>query len=140
MASNIGKNRCKSLRDKLNEVVPDYITKFILWYKSDESKRKPFEEIIDHNITDYDICIDWLTREDAQDALQVYEKHMKKFKLMELYNSMYDKAMKGDVNAAKYVESFSNSSFFDETTDEIDDFMKTVNIPALKKGGKSGSK
>lgn len=141
MASNtVGKNRVKTLTQKLNEVVPDYITKFILWYKSDETKRKPFEEIKDHNITDYDICLEWLTREDAQDALQVYEKHMKKFKLMELYNSMYDKAMTGDVNAAKFVESFSNSSFFDDTTDEIDDFMKSVNIPSLKKGGKNGSK
>ncbi len=62
----------------------------------------------------------------------VYEKHMKKYKMLELYNSMYDKAMTGDTNAAKWVESFSNSKFFDESADEIDNFMNEVNIPALK--------
>lgn len=126
----------RTIRDKLMDVVPEYMARFIIWYKSDEDKRKPFEEIKDSKITDYDNCVDWLTREDCQNALQIYEKHMKKFKLMELYNSMYEKAMNGDVNAAKYVASFAESSFFDDSTDEIDDFMKKVNLKGLKKGGK----
>ena len=131
----IGTNRVKTLREKLCEVVPDYIAKFILWYKSDEEKRPEFDKIKDHNITNLDICMEWLTREDTQDALQVYYKHMKKFNLMKIYETMLEKAMSGDINAAKYVEQFSNSDFFDESTDEIDKFMKEVNIPSLKKGG-----
>lgn len=131
----IGTNRVKTLREKLCEVVPDYIAKFILWYKSDEEKRPEFDKIKDHNITNIDICMEWLTREDTQDALQVYYKHMKKFNLMKIYETMLEKAMSGDINAAKYVEQFSNSDFFDESTDEIDKFMKEVNIPSLKKGG-----
>lgn len=131
-SNKVGQKRVKSINQKLNEIVPDYITRFILWYKTPEEKRKPFEELKDYYIKDYDTCMDWLTREDAQDALLVYEKHMKKYKMLELYNSMYDKAMTGDTNAAKWVESFSNSDFFDESTDEIDDFLNNVNIPALK--------
>lgn len=130
--SKVGQNRCKSLTQKLNEVVPEYITKFLLWYKTPEDKRKPFEELKDAYIKDLDICMDWLTREDTQDALLVYEKHMKKYKMLELYNSMYDKAMTGDTNAAKWVEGFTNGKFFDESSDEIDNFMNEVNIPALK--------
>lgn len=126
----------RTIREKLMEVVPEYMARFIIWYKSDEDKRKPFEEIKDSKITNLDNCMEWLTREDCQNALQIYEKHMKKFKLIELYNSMYEKAMNGDVNAAKYVASFAESSFFDDTTDEIDDFMKNVNLKGLKKGGK----
>lgn len=126
----------KTLREKLMEVIPEHMARFIIWYKSDETKRKPFEELKDAKITNLDNCIDWLTREDCQNALQVYEKHMKKFKLMELYNSMYDKAMKGDVNAAKYVATFTDSSFFDESEDKVEDFMKNVNLSSLKKGGK----
>lgn len=133
----VGSNRVTTLREKLIEIVPEYIAKFIIWYKTDESKRKPFDELKDANIKGLDICMDWLTREDTQDALQVYEKHMKKFKLMELYNSMYDKAMSGDVNAAKYVNEFANGKFFDETEDQVEDFMKNVNLSSLKgKGGK----
>ena len=126
----------KTLREKLMEVIPEHMARFIIWYKSDETKRKPFEELKDAKITNLDNCIDWLTREDCQNALQIYEKHMKKFKLMELYNSMYDKAMKGDVNAAKYVATFADSDFFNDSTDEIEDFMKNVNLSSLKKGGK----
>ena len=44
-----------------------------------------------------------------------------------------DKALQGDVNAAKWVEQFHESDFFDESTDEIDEFLNKVNIPKLKK-------
>ena len=127
----------KTLREKLMEVIPEHMARFLIWYKSDENKRKPFEELQDAKIVNLDVCIDWLTREDCQNALQVYEKHMRKYKLMELYNSMYDKAMTGDVNAAKYVNEFANGKFFDETDDKVEDFMKNVNLSSLKgKGGK----
>ena len=45
---------------------------------------------------------------------------------------MYDKALQGDVNAAKWVESFAKSDFFDDSTDEIDDFLKDINIHTTK--------
>ena len=32
------------------------------------------------------------------------------------------------------VEQFHESDFFDESTDEIDEFLNKVNIPKLKKG------
>ena len=46
---------------------------------------------------------------------------------------MLDKALQGDVNAAKYIEGFHNSDFFDEGEDELNDFLNTINIPKLKK-------
>lgn len=136
-------NQYKTIRQKLDEITPVYVSRFIIWYFSDEETRLPFDEFktCDQGIRDFDMCLEWLTREDAQKAIQVYMKHMKTYNLMQVYQKMLDKALKGDVNAAKWIESFSNSEFFDESQDEMDSFLNNVNIPALKKGGgKRGSK
>lgn len=135
----------ETLQQKLEKIVPKYIAKYIIWYYSDKKARCPFDELqpyepIMKNKTEND-CLEWLTREDTQNALLVYHKHMKKLKMLQLYESMYDKAIGGNVNAAKWVEDFSNSDFFDESSDEMNDFLNDINIPALKKdGGKRGNK
>ncbi|WP_455714116.1 hypothetical protein [Anaerosporobacter sp.] len=133
----MGQLRCESIQQKLEKIVPKYIARFIIWYKTSEDNRCDFKDLMPYepnfvNKTSPEECMDWLTREDSQEALQVYMKHMKKFNLMKLYDAMYEKALGGDVNAAKWIENFSNSSFFDESQDDIEDFMKDVNIPALK--------
>ena len=62
---------------------------------------------------------------------------MKIYNLSQIYFKMLNKALSGDVNAAKFIESFSNSDFFkDSEEDEINNFLSNVNIPSLKKGGK----
>lgn len=141
----MGQLRCESLFQKLEKIVPHYIARFIIWYYTPEDKRVPFDNFMTYepNVKNKTLeeCMDWFTREDTQEALLVYHKQMKRLNLLKLYDAMLDKALQGDTNAAKWVENFSNSSFFDDSTDEIDDFMKNVNIPALKKGGgKNGAK
>lgn len=136
----MGQLRTESIQQKLQKIVPKYIANFILWYYTPEEKRKPFEEFMPYepNVKGKSLedCEEWLTREDSIQAIREYHKHMKDYNLMQLYESMLGKAIKGDVNAAKWVETFSNSDFFNDTTDEIDEFMKNVNIAGLKKGGK----
>lgn len=75
----------------------------------------------------------WLTRDDTQKAIQIYMKHMKTYNTMQIYQKMMEKALQGDVNAAKYIDTFHNSDFFDESDDELNDFLNTVKIPSLKK-------
>lgn len=133
----MGQPRCESIQQKLEKIVPKYIARFIIWYRTPENKRCDFKDLMPYepnfqNKNSPDDCMEWLQREDAQEAMQVYLKHMNKFNLMKIYDAMFDKALNGDVNAAKWIESFSNSKFFDESTDDIEDFMKEINIPALK--------
>lgn len=132
--------RTESINQKLQKIVPKYIASFIIWYYTPEDKRCPFKEFMPYepNVKgkSLDDCKEWLTREDSIQAIREYHKHMKDYNLMQLYESMLGKAVKGDVQAAKWVEQFSNSDFFNDTTDEIDDFMKNVNLKGLKKGGK----
>ena len=57
---------------------------------------------------------------------------MKIYNLNKLYDSMLEKALDGDINAAKWVENFMKSDFFDDSVDEIDEFLSGINIPGLK--------
>jgi hypothetical protein len=131
--------RYKTVIQKLEEVTTPAIARFIVYYYTPEDKRKSWDEFKTcHDLIKkrtYDECLEWLTREDAQIGMQVYQKHMKIYNMTKLYDSMLDKAMNGDVNAAKWVEQFTHSDYFDESEDEIDTFLSNVNIPGLKKGG-----
>lgn len=52
---------------------------------------------------------DWLLKNDVQEAIKAYLKSSKTLKMLDIYNSMYNKAVnKGDVNSAKWCEEFLN--------------------------------
>ena len=141
----------KTVQQKMCEVTVYYIAKYVEWYLSDKNERCTWDELCqcDKNFksksgvnkTEKFARENWLTREDTQKAIQIYMKHMKTINTMQIYQKMLTKALDGDVNAAKYVESFHNSDFFDESEDELNDFLDNINIPALKRGGgKNASK
>ena len=125
----------KTLYQKLEEVTTPAIAKFIVYYYTPEDKRIPWDEfktchdLIKRN--SYEDCCKWLTREDAIKAIQVYHKHMKDYNLSMLYDTMLKKAMEGDVNAARWVESFSKSDYFNTEVDEIEDFLSGVYIKGI---------
>ena len=51
-----------------------------------------------------------------------------------MYDTMYNKALKGDVNSAKWCETFFKSEFFEDSTDEIDQYLNGIELPSLQKG------
>ena len=141
------KKENKSIYHKLEECVPPYLSRYIVWYFSDKETRKTWDELCkcDVNFRDKDgknkserfAEENWLTRSDVQKGIQIYIQHMKTYNLSQIYFKMLDKALNGDVNAAKWIESFSNSDFFnDSEEDESDAFLSNISIPSLKKGGK----
>lgn len=135
----------RSVYQKMQDYVPYYIAKYLVWYFTDKDERESWEDLCKcdinfkskdgENKTEQFAKENWLTREDSQKAIQVYMKHMRTYNLSKIYYKMLDKAMTGDTNAAKWVENFSNSDFFDETEDEINSYLDGINIPSLK-GGK----
>lgn len=120
----------------MEKVTTPPIARFIKYMYTPEDQRKPWKEFRTcheylKNKT-YDECLPWLERADAQKAMQVYRKYNKLYDLTRLYDSMYEKALAGDVRAASWIESFMQSSYFDESQDEIDEFLDGIDIPALK--------
>lgn len=149
--SNNDNQNYQTVLKKMLEVTPYYIAKYIEWYLTNKDERCTWDELCQcdknfrskngDNKTEKFAYENWLTREDAQRAIQIYMKHMKTINTMQIYQKMFAKALDGDVNAAKYIENFHNSDFFDESEDELNDFLSGINIPALKKGGgKNGDK
>ena len=129
----------ETMNKKLKKVVPEAVGKFIIWYYSDPNTRLPFEKFRTcHDMLkkkSYEDCLEWLRREDAQKAVQVYHKEMKLFEQTQLYDAMRQKAMEGDIRAADWLMKFYDSDYFDQSNDEIDDFLNDIDIPALKKKG-----
>ena len=140
------KKENKSLYAKMEEVAPAYIVRYLCWYFSDKETRKSWNELCTcdpnfktaegKNKSERFAEENWLTREDSQKAIKIYMAHMKTYNLSRIYFRMLDKAMAGDVNAAKWVQAFSDSSFFDDSEDEINSFLSDINIPSLKGGKK----
>lgn len=130
----------KTLMGVLQDNVPYYLAKYVEWYMTPADKREPWDSLCTCSKQMYDGKTpewaekNWLSRSDVQDAMQAYIKYFKKQRLTQLYQSMYDKAMEGDVRAADWVVKFSESAFFDESTDEINDFLSGVNIKGLGAG------
>ena len=118
----------KTLMSVLQEYVSEELARYVEWYMTPEDKRGSWE----FSITQEQAEKEWLSRDDIQDAMQAYCKYFKKQKLTQLYQSMYEKAMDGDVRAADWVVKFSESAFFDESTDEINDFLSGINIKGLE--------
>ena len=128
----------KTLMGVLQEYVPYYLAKYVDWYMTPKEKRESWESLATCDKKNFSDKTEefaektWLSRTDVQDAMQAYCKYFRKQKLTQLYQSMYNKAMDGDVRAADWVVKFSESSFFDESTDEINDFLSGINIKGLE--------
>lgn len=140
MAKLEGNTIIKKLEDT---GLPYYLCKFVDWYLTDEEHRQKWEDLCNCDINyktkqgenkTPEFCKEnWLTRADVQEGIKVWLGHMKTLNTLKIYNTMMDKATKGDVQAAKWVQEFHESKFFDGENDEINDFLNQVNIKKPKK-------
>lgn len=111
------------------------ISYFIKWYvDSDRTKENYDKEIKNCTAVEYETAMsDWIMREDVQEAIKAYLKQVQNLKMLDIYNSMYNKAIKkGDVNSAKWCEDFFKSDFFKNGEDEVNEYLDGINIPGLQ--------
>ncbi len=133
----------KTIIGTLQDYVPYYLARYVDWYMTPADKRQPWEDLCkcDQAYSDKkggfrtpEYCEDnWLPRQDVQEAMQAYLKYFKKQNLTMLYQSMLKKAMDGDVKAADWIVKFSEGEFFNDTHDEVNDFLNGIKIPGLEK-------
>ena len=135
--------KVKTVIGTLQEYVPYYLAKYVEWYMTPEHKRIPWDDLAtcdlifkakDGSIKTQEFAEDnWLPRQDVQEAMQAYLKYFKRQNLTMLYQSMLTKAMSGDVKAADWIVKFSESEFFNDGHDEVNDFLNGIKIPGLEK-------
>lgn len=135
----------KSLLQKLQKVMPNYLATYLVWYYSDPNTRCSWDELCSYdqnfkqqgenagqNKTEEFAEQNWLIREDVQKGMIIYMAHMKTYNQMKVYQSMLQKALTGDVNSAKYLDDFNNrlDKMMDNKQEqsEIDELLKGVTI------------
>ncbi len=136
----------ENIIEKMEHDAPDYIAFYIDWYmRANDENRESFstmakdsglKEFYDEKgklITEKYAERNWLTREDSQNCIQQYMKNNKTLISQKIYAEMVKKSLAGDVRAATWINQFHDSDFFDESQDEINDFLNTVNIPKFNK-------
>lgn len=126
-------------KDKIKEMLDTNKEKlwiFVDWYCKTANKDRT-EENWDKNKGSlkekYTTVMEkWLIREDVQNCIKEYIKQQRKMKMLEIYESMYQKALKGDVKSADWVANFFKSDFFQDATDEINLALDGIEIEGLK--------
>jgi len=116
------------------------VAPFIRWYvdtkPKDRTKTNYDKDIKGTCSTEFETVMkDWLIRSDVQESILEYMKAQKFIKIINIYESMCEKATNGDSNAAKFVIEFSKGDFFSSDVDEADTYLEGIDIPMLK-GGK----
>ena len=134
----------KTLLQELQEVMKPYLASFLVWYYSDPDKRFSWDDLCKQDInfrtksgenkTLEFAEQNWLPRADVQRGMIIYLNHMKTYNQMKVYQSMLQKALNGDVNAAKYIDDVNGkvSRMMEdrETQTEIDKLLEGVEINA----------
>lgn len=77
---------------------------------------------------DYDTVLQYLEQDDVQNAIKESYKENRTIKMLEIYDAMVDKALKGDSQSAKWVENFNNSSFFGDTKSAVDKIIEGLDV------------
>lgn len=110
---------------------------FVKWYINSNKSKEDYNKNCKKNTdVEFDTAMNiWLLEEDVQEAVREYLKAQRQVKMLNMYDSMYQKALAGDVKSAEWVEKFFKSDFFESETDEIDDFLTEINIPTLRVSG-----
>jgi len=120
----------KTMYQKLREIVPTKIAYFVTWYCKEENERENFEEYSKRflgNVTE-ETAMGYLEREDVQKAIKFWIGKDTTLDMIKLYKSMYEKAMKGDVQSANWVVKFVDSGFFKDKKDQLDELLNGVEI------------
>lgn len=141
----MAKLKDKTLLQKLQEVMPNYLASYLCWYYADPTTRISWDdlckqdinfkcqgELAGQNKTEEFAEQNWLIREDVQKGMIIYMQHMKRYNFMKRYQEMNKKALSGDVNSAKYVDEMDKMlekmSVDKDTESEISKLLEGVHI------------
>lgn len=105
---------------------------FVVWYCSDKDKRESWVEFAGKNnyknIEWEYVEQNWLLDEGIQAGIKHYMKLQHHEKMKNIYDKMYEQALNGDVQSAKYLMDFSKDFFATEKKDELHDLLSNINL------------
>ena len=104
---------------------------FVVWYCTDEDKREKWEDFNSknkyNNISYKYVEENWLLDENIQAGITYYMSLQHHEKMKNIYNKMYEQAMDGDVQSAKYLMDFSKDFFAKDNKNLLDEVLDGIN-------------
>jgi hypothetical protein len=125
---------------KLCELVPIKLAKFVQWYCMPEEVRPKWDEYKNNcGGVSWETAQEYPYRPDVQKALIYWMEQSFVDNQFKVYNMMLKKALQGDVNASKFVMDFKFKSG-DVTDEATNDLKKRLErFKKNKSGDKSGT-
>ncbi len=120
-----------NLQDNIQDILENKkLWSFIKWYLNGKKPEewKSVQTTLGISQTSEWAIKTYLEREDVQRAMIEITKLNKDFNLVQIYNAMLENALKGDVNSANWIVKFSESDFFKNKKDELDNLIEGLNL------------
>lgn len=121
-------------QNNLNKNIEDVLQNkklrpFVRWY-ADGADPKEYEGIKSYlNDVDMKFALDtYLEREDVKNAITLTVKNQAELNLVKVYQAMLSKALDGDVNSANWLVKFSESKFFRDKKNIIDELVEGFDL------------
>lgn len=123
----------KTLMQKLDDMTSSRrYSMFVVWYCADEDDRETWEQFTSKNnyknITFEYVKQNWLLDEGIQNAIKFYMKLQHTNKMKNIYDKMYEQALNGDVQSAKYLMDFSKDFFASDKVSELDKLLGGIDL------------
>lgn len=98
------------------------------WWLNGDRTEKAYKETNLNGVLSFERALDYLETEEIQGILKQDFKNKQTIRMLELYESMYEKALGGDVKSAEWVEKFNKSEFFGVEKSEIDNILDNLKM------------
>ncbi|WP_026893784.1 hypothetical protein [Clostridiisalibacter paucivorans] len=115
---------------ELKKSVKERKAYFVKWYCSPKEDREPFEELSKkflHNIN-YETAEQWVLEPKVAKAIKYYMRLLHLPKMKNIYDKMYEQALSGDVQSAKFLADFSKEFLADDKEDELSKILDGIDI------------
>lgn len=107
-------------------------SQFVCWYCTPEDKREVWEKYSDNatfnNVPWKYVEENWLLDDNIQSGIKHYMKLQHHEKMKNIYDKMYEQALNGDVQSAKYLMDFSKDFFANDKKNELDDLLSGIDL------------
>lgn len=131
----------QSVIQQLNEIVngegndkASDKSNFVRWYcqskKQREQDMKNWESVSKTKFHGklIDTVLDWRFEQNVQKGIKFWKKLLLVDDILNIYESMLENALKGDVAAANWIKSFKDDKFFNDEESEFEKLMRNTKL------------
>lgn len=98
-----------------------YVAKF--YTETDRTEEEWNDRFKSYAEFQFETVKNYLKLEDVQNCIKAIYSEMRTLNMLDIYDKFLEQAKQGDVNSAKWIESFNSSDFFANQKNVIDEII-----------------